>query len=233
MAVMGGLCLGMLAAAQPTERFQPETADWREPSQVEEGLGMLSLLNIPEVQMELRISAEQMQMVFMLQADLREQVRNADDVEHQGAHARTQEERQPAHAAEGDPEPASLSRLKQIEQTANALLSAILEPRQTGRLVEIWLQHEGVYAWVEPEVRAQLALSAAQWNQLDRLLRSATGSAAGERAMAVLTPEQRDQWAALQGARFHFPSRIERVHNQRFGSSNSGDGGALSGSRTR
>ena len=119
-------------------------------------------------------------------------------------------------------------------KNADESIKTILKPEQLTRLSELRLQREGVRAWSREEVQKQLNLTDEQKAKI-KTLTEAQAQGGGdfrnfrdmsdeERAKAreemearreafdkgmaeVLTPEQKETWAKLQGAKFEFPQR--------------------------
>lgn len=114
---------------------------------------------------------------------------------------------------------------------ADESIKALVKPEQWTRLSELRLQREGVRAWSREEVQKQLSLTDEQKTKI-KTLSEARGQGfanfedmseeeraklreemtarreAFDKGMAeVLTPEQKETWTKLQGAKFEFPQR--------------------------
>ncbi len=170
-------------------------------------LGRLSLVSIPEVQVELKTSPEQMQLIFTLQADLREQVRNTLIA---ASEARPTRPMEADTAPSESTSPSGDESLSQLEQTANALVSTILDARQSQRLSELWWQYAGPRSWLRPEAQARLTLTPAQREQIETLLKSASPAEVRDKALEILTPQQGQGWTQMQGTPFTFPKPQRR-----------------------
>jgi hypothetical protein len=169
---------------------------------------MIALVSVPEVQIELETRPEQMQLVFALQLDLREQTFRALGDSRSHRPVRPQE----TDASASPPE--RTAQLAQITQTAEDLLSTILDERQNRRLYEIFLQREGPRAWLRDDVADRLMLTSEQSARFRKLLsgdsdRGAEGGSETPAAdvLAVLSGEQQAEWRRMQGKPFKFPER--------------------------
>lgn len=192
------------------------------------GLGML--LQMPEVQAELKVDATQKELLDQLNMENRDKMRQL----FQGGGF--------GRPGGGAPDPAAQEEFRkkmtamQAEQTK--AIGEVLDAKQLARLKQLSLQREGTRAIGRPEVQDQLKLSADQRQKITAAFNGereamqtlfqgfrpqegqppseeqraefgkkmqAARAAADAGALAVLTDAQKTQFKALQGAPFKFP----------------------------
>jgi hypothetical protein len=186
--------------------------------------GVTALLAMPEVQKELSVNEEQKKLIADLVSDMRDA---GGDVNFQELRDLSREEREKRLTE-------ARRQRAERERKAEEMAKTILEPKQFDRLGELRLQREGVAALERPEVAEKLGLTAEQKERIGKLRAEARGDRGGpesrrdasreERRQAatearqrreqanasilgVLTPQQKENWEKLQGAKFEFPQR--------------------------
>ena len=204
-------------------------------------IGAAGLLRIEEVQKELGVTDEQ-------KAEFTKAMESM-----QGPGSFNREEFRKLSQEERDKKLAEFRKEgEERSKKADESVKALLKPEQWTRLNELRLQREGVRSWSREEVQTQLALTDEQKAKIKTLTEvQGQGFGAGgprnfqdmsdeeraklreemtarrdafDKGMAeVLTPEQKETWAKLQGAKFEFP-------NRGFGG---GQGGGQGGGRRR
>lgn len=167
----------------------------------------LMLLNQPSVQKELRLSTKQIQLI---EATVQKQF---------AGRWRGQGSRSAAPLTSGARGVARMGRKHQ-----EAFVAQVLQPQQVRRLHQIVLQQQGGLALGNKQTADELALTQAQRQQADAILEKLAGDlgqefqqrrgpegrqrfrearqAAGEKLLALLTPEQETRWQELAGAPF-------------------------------
>lgn len=112
-------------------------------------------------------------------------------------------------------------------KVAEEKVLALLEPKQKARLQQLKLQRDGARGLLRPEIADKLGLSEKQKDQLEELSNAAFGGFGPprptspedrEKALAVLTAEQKAEFAKQTGPEFKFPE-------PRFGGPGGGPGG--------
>lgn len=191
-------------------------------------IGTAGLLRIEEVQKELGVTDEQKAELTKIM----ESMRNAG-----GPGGFNREEFQKLSEEERAKKLEEVRKEgEERSQKADESVKALLKPEQWTRLSELRLQREGVRSWSREEVQTQLALTDEQKAKIKTLTEAqGQGFGAGgprnfqdmsdeeraklreemtarrdafDKGMAeVLTPEQKETWAKLQGAKFEFPNR--------------------------
>lgn len=164
--------------------------------------GGVGILGMPEVQHELALTPEQEKSI----GELLEQVRTAQA----RMNPRGTEKLPPREAEQrlAEAQKRGQDRVRELEEE----IATVLDERQRERLAQLRLQHQGVGAMLRPEVRERLALTEEQAGKLRDLgpvgpMRPPEErKRAMEDAAALLTEEQRAEWARMVGAEFEFPS---------------------------
>jgi len=181
------------------------------------GFGMgagFGLLMMPEVQREINLTQQQQQQIQQLMAEQREQMMPLM----QQMREATPEQRQQL--------------MQQVMQKWDEGIGKILQPAQKARLRELQLQAEGTMALGRPDVAKELNLSEEQRKKITdtltqygqkqmQLWQQGAGPDVDRQAMfqrmqqlrqqmgrellAVLTPQQQEQWKKMQGKPFQFP----------------------------
>lgn len=194
------------------------------------GGGMGFLLQMPEVQTELKIDAAQKELLQQINQENRDKMRALFQ---QGGFGRP---------GQGAPDPAAQDEFRKKMAAMQAdqakQIGEVLDAKQMARLKQLSLQREGTRALGRPEVQDQLKLSADQRQKLTAAFNSegeamralfqsarpqdgqqpteeqraefgkkmqAARATAEANALAVLTDAQKTQFKALQGAPFKFP----------------------------
>ena len=176
------------------------------------------LVDLPEVRTELGVDDQQAELLDALQEDLANQRRAIIDEELGPRSADESVQRLQAEAR--------LENLTAFDRRSEELLAVVLEPKQAGRLAELYLQRDGIMAIDRPEIATKLELSDEQKQRLQslreslvesRLRRSSWGEQqrpmrekeqAGLRAL--LNEEQQTRWQELLGKPFEFPASSRR-----------------------
>jgi hypothetical protein len=183
--------------------------------------GVDSLLLMESVQKELRLNPEQLQRVKEIAREARQQKRG--DFDRLVRQNLTQDERR-NHV---------LELMRQVSRDTSERVREVLKPEQFQRLRQIELQEMGLRAFSDPEVVRSLRLTEEQRQRLNtaaeetaeqmrKLFKEgprgsyleglkglqARGQQAVERALAVLTAEQRATWQRLVGEPFE--SSVDR-----------------------
>ncbi len=174
------------------------------------GGGGINLLTNKSVQKELKLTDEQIEKATKAATEMREKMT---------------EKRQELQGLEGE-EMAAIQKEMGVE--SKKLTDAILKPEQTKRLEQITLQQSGFRAFATPDVQSKLKFNDEQKNKIKDLSDEAQGqmrelfqSAQGggdraemmkkmtelnkqnnEKALAVLTAEQKKAWKELTGEPF-------------------------------
>lgn len=190
------------------------------------GGGGAMLLGSPEVQKELGVSDEQKGLIEDMVADLREQFQpgrggfNPQDFQNMS------EEERRKFFEEGR------KRMEETNKKTDEMIAMILDEKQSARFNELKLQTEGTGAFNRDEIAKKLNLTEQQREKMKKIQEEArpdpsqfanfrTMSAEerleaftkmrekGEKANAdvlnVLTGEQKELWAKMQGKKFEFP----------------------------
>jgi hypothetical protein len=161
---------------------------------------VIALVNIPEVQQELKATPEQVKAMGEHQGRLQEQLQAvfrefAADVSPEDREKRGAEIRAKAEAAGKD---------------AEKELLKIFEPKQVERLEQLRLQRLGAQGLLQPEIAHKLGLSEQQKDKLDEV--RVPGSpqfdpdAANKETLAILNDKQQAIWRELTGPEFKFPN---------------------------
>ncbi len=170
----------------------------------------LGLLMAPAVQEELKLSEEQLSQLRTAASELR----SAQPVRPEGLRDLAPEERREA-----------MEKMRaEAEERTNKILADILKPEQRERFEQIQLQTRGVLALMDPEVAEKLGLSDEQKEQIETTVRESRTEMARrfqrgggdpgaameriraaqleiqEKAMNVLTSEQKETWNSLVGS---------------------------------
>lgn len=169
---------------------------------------LAGLLGMPEVQTELKLSAEQNTAITKAVADLQKSSQDAmTGFDPRRLGEMSDEERTKLFT---EMRTKSEAANKQAEEAFRATLSK----EQTTRLDQLRLQREGAAAIVRPENADKLKLSEKQLKQLTEVqARSFSGMGpaivspqAHADLLAVLSTDQQKQWAELTGVAFQFPT---------------------------
>ena len=185
------------------------------------GGGGLTLLAIPEVQKELKMTPEQVDKVQAKQAVTRQTMQDAGGA--QGLRNLSQEDRQKL-----------IGKMQEIQKKA---VSEILNADQQKRFRQLELQQAGPGAFARKDVADELKLTKEQSDKISAIQREqqqATRNAregidiqnmsdedrqklqaktaeiqkaSHEKVVAVLTAEQQKQWKEMTGEPFKFPAR--------------------------
>lgn len=212
---------GLLLAAQSFSQAQgPGGGGGRRGGPQGGNIGAAGLLRIEEVQKELGVTDEQ-------KAEFTKAMESM-----QGPGAFNREEFRKLSQEERDKKLAEFRKEgEERSKKADEAVKALLKPEQWTRLSELRLQREGVRALSREDVQTQLGLTDEQKAKIKTLTEAPIQGFANfedmseeERAklreemtarreafnkgMAeVLTPEQKETWTKLQGAKFEFPQR--------------------------
>lgn len=160
--------------------------------------GIMSLFQFSEVQAELELSRDEAELVFALQEDLFSEYRNA---------------RRDTGDQDGLPTADEVS--EKSNALAKRLLSAILRPKQSKRLNELWLQRQGLRAIVDDSLVEALELTddqKAETQKMEGRLSQGYGRGAINDADAAiakeitetLTDDQQKRWETMLGKPFDF-----------------------------
>ncbi|MBX3440866.1 MAG: CotH kinase family protein [Planctomyces sp.] len=167
--------------------------------------GPLSILNIPEVQAELKLTDDQRQSVEGLIASTQERTMNVFRETFEGFDPLDEDARAQRFND-------VRTRSEDIARDAVEQLGKFLQPDQLSRFEQLRLRQEGPGALLRPDIAARLKLSEDQKSKLTVLASERTpffGPPGGDRGqpdlLAVLNDAQRTQWTQLQGAEFTFP----------------------------
>lgn len=198
------ILIATLAAQQPGERGFPGGPD-RGPRAINFPGGgpnsLTALLNLPEVQQELKATPEQVKAIGEHQTRLQDQLQTvfrefAGDVAPDDRERRGFEIRAKAEEAGKD---------------ADKELTKILEPKQIQRLEQLRLQRLGARGLLQPEVARKLELREEQKAKLEE--ERVPGSpqfnpqTATTDILAILDDKQKAAWRGLTGPEFEFPER--------------------------
>jgi hypothetical protein len=192
-------------------------------SELGRGSGPSQLLLRPEVQEELKLTAEQIKRVNQINAEIRKDLASNFDVLSE------------LDGRERDRKKMELA--KNIKKRARSFVKEILDDKQQKRLDEIALQAAGVLGFKEEEVQDALALTGDQKKSLQELMQGAiqqmqvlfrksseqyeeaqkqAGVLRKEtyvNALKLITDEQRVKWDQMRGQRFVFRVAEERAAN--------------------
>jgi hypothetical protein len=185
--------------------------------------GGAMLLGMPEVQKELGVSDEQKGLIEDMLADLRDQFQPPANFNFQEFQNLSEEERKKRREEFG-------KRLEEIGKKSDEMVKMILDDKQVDRFAQIRVQSEGVWSFNRQEVAEKLGLSQDQRDTIRKIQEASAGSrmrfnpnaTEEERAqaiakfreqrektnsemLAVLTAQQRETWAKMQGKKFDFP----------------------------
>jgi Spy/CpxP family protein refolding chaperone len=188
-----------------------------------------NLLATPEVQKELGVSDEQKGLIEDMLTDIRNQMRAARGQGGAGGFQNFQnlsEEERNKLIAEGQ------KRMEEMNKKTEEMITMVLEPKQTDRFGQLRLQRAGVGAFNRPDIAEKIGLSQEQKDKMKKIQDDARPDPSafasfqnmseeerreaftkmrekGEKANAdilnVLTAEQKETWAKLQGKKFDFP----------------------------
>ncbi|MEX0818372.1 MAG: Spy/CpxP family protein refolding chaperone [Pirellulaceae bacterium] len=176
------------------------------------GQGRL-LIDLAEIRKELKVDEQQTELLDALQEDLAEQRRVI-----------IEEDEGPRYADEAVERLRAEHRLKKLaafDRRSEALVAIVLEPQQSLRLSELYLQRDGIGAFDRPEVASKLRLTDEQKERLqtlrqtfvDNRLRGRSRERLGElrekeqaAVRELLDEEQQSLWQQLLGKPFDFPS---------------------------
>lgn len=159
-------------------------------------IAILSLMRVPEVRTEIKLTEDQQELVDILGDEIRqkrpefpENFRELSDTERQAFTDSLQKW------------------VQEHSKEAKDTLATILEPAQFQRLNEISLQTRGTSALSDPEVIAKLGLSDAQQTQLKQ----------AEEANTAASAKLREEMASSreQGERFDFAAMGEKMRTLR------------------
>ncbi len=209
-----GLSLCVAALVGVTVCAQPPGGR-RGPGGMGGGFGPAGLLRNEGVQKELNLSADQIQKVKDVTREVRE--KHADEFAKLQKIDDRQERREKMQPL-----------MKAVSQETMEALEKVLNPDQVKRLKQLELQQRGPQAFTDPEVQSQLKLTDDQKEQLKTLAadaqretREVFQGAQGnfqeamkkvrtlrketlDKALAVLTPEQKKTWTEMTGAPYEF-----------------------------
>lgn len=212
-----GCLLALATLAQPPEGAPPPLRQPGGPNFFFRGPGgpggppqnpTAGLLGMPEVQTELKLSAEQKNAISKAVADLQKSSQDAMagfDPRRMGE--LSEEERNKLFTE-------MRTKSEAANKQADEVFRAALSTEQTKRLDQLRLQREGAAAIVRPEHADKLKLSEKQLKQLTEVqARSFSGMGPAVVApqaqadlLAVLSTDQQQQWAEMTGAAFQFPA---------------------------
>jgi hypothetical protein len=169
---------------------------------------LAGLLGMPEVQAELKLSEKQKEAVTAANADLQK----ASQAAFSGFDPRRMGEMSEEERTKAFTEARTKS--EEANKRADEIFRTTLSKEQTARLDQLRLQREGATAILKPETTAALKLSDQQIKQITEVqARSFAGMGpavvspqAQADLLALLSPEQRKQWAEMTGDEFKFPA---------------------------
>jgi hypothetical protein len=212
--------LVMVITALPTEPVQLKSQAPPPPAQSPEVL----LMQSPEVQKELHLDKEQVQKIDELVRVVREK------------HTHDWDELRSLAPAERRRKQSDLA--KTISQEIRRRLAEVLTPKQAKRLEQIRRQRQGLAAFTDPKVEKALHLSDEQKSKLKRINADAAqearmvfragapssfpekltkieaiGRKAVEKAVALLTDEQKKTWRELIGKPFAGQAEPSRIRS--------------------
>jgi hypothetical protein len=181
---------------------------------------------MPEIQAELKLTAEQKQTITKAVTDLQKTTqevlagfdpRQLGELSEEDRNKRLNDVR---------------TKSEEASKAADKVFAEVLTKEQTARLDQLRLQRDGASAILKPETVKSLGLSELQVKQLTEVqARSFAGMGpavvspqAQADLLAVLKPEQQAKWAELTGAPFKFPASPP---NAGFGRGPGGPGGGL------
>ncbi|MBI2827634.1 MAG: hypothetical protein HYX69_23405 [Planctomycetia bacterium] len=208
------------AAASAQDRQRGGGFGGRMGGQTAEG-SKVGLLGMETVQKELKLSADQTATVQKMAGEMRSQMQETFS----GLQDLSAEERREKMTE-------MRAEMAKMSKAAYAKADALLNPEQRERLNQLSLQQRGTAGLSDPETATALKLSDEQKQKLKALAeaaqeqRRAAFQAAGgggggggrerfaamqkeqdEKAMQVLSAEQRDQFEKMKGKKFEFPER--------------------------
>ncbi|MFO1005421.1 MAG: hypothetical protein U0929_05670 [Planctomycetaceae bacterium] len=217
VAVLAGL---LLAAPSFSQAQGPGGGGGRRGGPQGRNISAAGLLRIEEVQKELGVTDEQ-------KAEFTKAMESM-----QGPGAFNREEFRKLSQEERDKKLAEFRKEgEERSKKADEAVKALLKPEQWTRLSELRLQREGVRALSREDVQTQLGLTDEQKAKIKTLAETPIQGFANFEEMSeeeraklreemtarreafnkgmaeVLTPEQKETWTKLQGAKFEFPQR--------------------------
>ena len=187
-----------------------------------------NLLGSPEVQKELGVSDEQKGLIEDMLTDLQSQRQQAfrqGGGGFQNFQDLSEEER-------GKLMEEGRKRMEEMNKKTEEMINMVLEPKQTERFGQLRLQRAGVGAISRPDIAEKLSITQEQKDKMQKIREAAQPDPAafasfrdmseeerreaftkmrekGEKANAeilnVLTAEQKETWAKMQGKKFEFP----------------------------
>lgn len=206
--LFGGLGLALLAliatlAAQQPPGFPGGPGRGQRPMAFPGGgpNSLIALINIPEVQQELKVSPEQVKALGDHQARFQEQLQ-AVFREFAGDAAPEERERRGLEIR---------AKAEQAGKDAEKELAKILEPKQNERLEQLRLQRSGAQGMLQPEVASKLELSEDQKTKLEDVpvpgFPPFNPQTAAADIAAILDDKQEATWREMTGPEFKFPER--------------------------
>ena len=233
--VMAALLFAAAAIRPHAAQWTVVAADDPASGHFEFAAGPMSLVTRFAVQRELRLRPGQQKLIFALQSDLHEKVREVlADI----AASRSNQSNSAASRSNRNPHTFSgrlarfgevRKRIETINRTGDRLLAAVLEPKQYNRLKQLRLQSEGARAFERADFVKQLELTDDQNKAIDQLLKAdddnvddgpETGRESEQTRSRVrklefdvrnvLTEPQRRRWDELKGRPFRFRDRRGR-----------------------
>ena len=190
-------------------------------------MGSVALIGIPEVQQELKLSDEQKPKIMDLLSKMQEQARAAfESFNPQEVFALEEKEREQRFAK-------MRSQMEEITKHTEERLGKVLDKQQAGRFAELQLQRGGVGSLLRDEIGKQLKMSDEQRHKLRELIEQNPPFFASPDqrkkvetdAIAMLSANQKEQWAKLKGADFKFPEQGFGFGPGGFGPPGGGPGG--------
>ncbi len=172
-------------------------------------MGSVTLIGIPEVQQELKLSDEQRPKVADVINKTQEQSRTVfEGFNFQEVFTLEEKERDERFAK-------MRTQMEGITKQAEERLAKILDKSQASRFSELQLQRGGIGSLLRDEVSKPLKLSDEQRDKLRELIEQNPPffAAPDQRkkvesdAVAVLSAKQKEQWTKLKGADFKFPEQ--------------------------
>lgn len=172
-------------------------------------MASVALIGLPEVQQELKLTDEQQPRIGDVISKMQVQTRTAfESFNPQEVFALDEKEREDRFAK-------MRRKMDDVAKQTNEQLSKILNKPQAARFAELQLQRGGIGSLLREEIGKQLKLSDEQREKLRELLeRNPPFFASPDQrkqfdsdAIALLSDNQKDQWAKLKGADFKFPEQ--------------------------
>ncbi len=191
------------------------------------GSSPLMLVRMAEVRQELKTTDEQNEQLDQLMADVQSQMQAQFAGFNQQEFQNLPQEEQQKRREE------FRKKMEEVNKSAEAKLGTILKAEQNQRLKELRLQREGIEAFARPEVAQELGLTQEQQGKIRQVMQEsrpqpgalgnlqslseedrrklfeemrAKREKAQQDILAVLSDEQKAQWAKMKGAEFKFPA---------------------------